>query len=370
MIRIDTPSTLRPLVTSGPTTSPTAAVAPPKPPAPTDAPWVQDAQLNGKRFGDLLDKQYRFRFTREGDASRAVPVSSGAMLRASLGSSIVREAEAAKHFVERAPGPGQLDGYSVSTSKDGYIANAIAIDMEDASSPLNQREQFPKAFAEAVRRYSELFDQDAPAFWNNGWINLAHTLDGPTIGMLSKEESGAFKALVLRHELEHAVTPMDLDLPSDEFDSDFRKLKGVNWLEEGLATTLAMWPGQIDEMIREAGLPGSKSLLTSSPNLRAMSIYPPFRATVQGLLEIAGISTSDPASHAAADQVLQGASVLRVPGRLADRIVEKYHLPVEDSDWVRTGIAKLGGDPAKLAPFLQEIVARGAQRANPPVVGS
>lgn len=173
----------------------------------------------------------------------------------------------------------------------------------------------------------------------------------------------------------------------------FGSLKPVNWLEEATAETLANWPGRLQATGKKMGVatlpalpePGeppddvmmaimntqmngnrftgedravvdawAKSTYGVTPRadldrlqlvglqLTGMGSYPTHHHAMQTLLAMGGIDPKAPASYGAARDLLQGTTITRVAGQLADRIIETNGVDPGKREQLRTMIRDVG----------------------------
>ena len=105
----------------------------------------------------------------------------------------------------------------------------------------------------------------------------------------------------LRHEAQHAVTPMPT-----------RRQRWSTWVEEGSAELLAAWPGRIEQMGSDVGID------VAAPGDRP---YVPFVRRLSALLGAAGIDAARPDHFQRAVELLQRVEHRHVPRAIAKAIV-------------------------------------------------
>jgi hypothetical protein len=184
-------------------------------------------------------------------------------------------------------------------------------------------------------------DQSKHAFaWYNG--QFQEIVLGPEVsrGLLTwirtpkqaTKQDNIFTAFVLRHELEHAVTPIG--------DRDYRQLQ---WMEEGTADTMARWPGAAAETARMLGMPYP----TRYDRLQFATKrggYPEWTDTIRVLLGAAGIDWKDPAQFDAASRLLQSRDSMQAPTMLAERIAKRNRMGADGQTRIERDIRRLDGD--------------------------
>lgn len=140
-----------------------------------------------------------------------------------------------------------------------------------------------------------------------------------------------FTAYVVRHELEHAVTPADGDV------FEFR------WLEEGTADTIARWPGVAAATARELGMPYPKRY-DKLEYRTSRGGYPEYVDSLRILLGAAGIDWKDPTQVDEAVELLQQRELRDVPAELATRIAKRHRLSPAERVRLERGIRRLDGE--------------------------
>jgi hypothetical protein len=234
---------------------------------------------------------------------------------------------------------GYIRGMSLTTSKAGYEAAALSgiIEKNVLDGEFTAAD---RAFvSRMLSRYARETSRHTLAWYDprTTWVTV-----GPDVSRIVEVQAlqpgrvspvqGIEAALVLRHEFEHAVTPAS--------DDDYERLK---WLEEGLADTLARWPGVAASTARSMGLPYPRRYLDRAYDSR-WSVYPAWVATVRLLLQAAAIDTTSPSALGAATRVLQGDDLGAVPARIAARIASKQGLSRRRQLQLQRGIERLGGN--------------------------
>jgi hypothetical protein len=141
-----------------------------------------------------------------------------------------------------------------------------------------------------------------------------------------------FTAYVLRHELEHAITPIG---------DDYAR---VQWIEEGTADTLARWAGAAAATARELRMPYPKRYDRREYRTNRGG-YPEWTDTLRILLGAAGVDWRRPGHLAAATELLQGADTGHVAERIAARIARRERLTARQRLVLARAIGRLDGDP-------------------------
>jgi hypothetical protein len=185
---------------------------------------------------------------------------------------------------------------------------------------------------------------------NTGWMDIgprvsAKLLDVIHSGAAAGRDAASEVALTALHELQHSITPHDPNT------IDERHV----WLEEGIAETLAWWPGQAAALRTRMGVPPRAGEVIDPwsvpPDSVASTEYRNNHRAIQQLVGLAGIEpvrddgTLDEAAFTKAQQLLQGDVVDRVPRALARAITRHHHLDRSNVDTIADLIVDTAGDP-------------------------
>ena len=154
---------------------------------------------------------------------------------------------------------------------------------------------------------------------------------GPRIDGESADEV----ALTMLHELQHSVTPPNPNTIDDRH----------VWLEEGIAETLAWWPGQAGALRERMGVPSRAGEVvdpfTAPPGSVASDEYRERHRSVQRLLGLAGIEpvredgAIDDAALTRARTILQGDEIEGVARNLSRAITRNLDLDPDDEPALR-----------------------------------
>jgi hypothetical protein len=189
-------------------------------------------------------------------------------------------------------------------------------------------------------------------------------------------------------------SPLPPELEREQATSPFESLKPLNWLEEGTADVLSSWAGVLPAAASRLGVPHLDELpdpafpedfslimavqsaasrgnrftpdervlvdkhidatygtparsdleriqMISMP-LTGLRNYPTHVSALHEVLHMGGIDATDPKQVDRATELLQGARITHVPGRLADAIIEQQHLKPEVREQLRVAIRDLG----------------------------
>lgn len=254
--------------------------------------------------GELLPQQARFRIVGEGPPEhRSVVAETRAAARLLEGSTREPTERIVRGLVSLAydrPGSAIIKGVALSTSRYGFALNRMMTDLVERMPPEvgPAGATPPKDLARELRSRLEDYRtqvDDVWAIYQDGWIDV-----GPRISRILRNhvrhpdtaEPAARRdhysaAYVLRHELEHAITPTATGTG-----------EGIGWLhEEGVADALARWPGAVAETARALGLRHLPAKLPAG--------YPEQRRVIRQWLRYAGIDTRRKEERSRADRLLQ-----------------------------------------------------------------
>lgn len=304
-------------------------------------PWIRDLEVSGGTYASKLPAQVRISFDGSGPIpSRDVTLQSRPAVELFAGTRRVR-AEGVLRGTQRLleDRDGLIRGMALTDSRGGAqaaaMANIVRLHVADGvTDPRHRRE-----LEGIVREVSSDLADHALAWYDFRFQDIVF---GPEIssGLMrwirtpgrTTPEENLHTAYVLRHELEHAVTP-----PTRYDDHQ------LEWLEEGSVDVLARWPGVAAGTARELGMtyPGRFERLPFEPRSAG---YPEWAATMRVLLAAAGIDTSDPAEFDAASELLQRKEVSQSPARIAAAIAKANRLGPAGRRRIERAIAGLDGD--------------------------
>lgn len=303
--------------------------------------WVRSIKVPGGTFGSTITRQVRIGIDGRGPVPmREVTLETRPAVVLFAGP----RRERAEHVLrgiqdvldERG---GLVRGISLAQSPGEAQAAAIAsvIRLRDVDSFEDPRDR-----AILTRLLADIgADQSEHAFaWYNG--RFQDIVLGPEVsrGLLTwirtpgkaTKQDNIFTAFVLRHELEHAVTPIG--------DRDYQQLQ---WLEEGTADTMARWPGAAAETARMLGMP-YPARYDRLQFATARGGYPQWTDTIRVLLGAAGVDWKAPGQFEAASELLQSRDSMQTPALLAERIAKRKRMGVDGQARIERGIRGLNGD--------------------------
>lgn len=212
---------------------------------------------------------------------------------------------------------------------------------------------------------------------------------------------------------EYLQDPLPKELEARQKADPFVSLKPLNWIEEGTADVLSTWAGVLPSTAAKLGIPSLAELpdpafpedfdvimaiqsaagrgnrftpeeriavdafnadqfgVAPRSDLDRMQMagmalgglrnYPTHVEGLHRLLGLAGLDPASPKDFSAASDLLQGARITHVPGRLADAIIARHELDPGRREQLRTAIRDAGEhvmtDPAAFSAAIGEIAA-------------
>lgn len=303
--------------------------------------WLRDLPVRGGTYGRVLPAQARITFDGSGSIpSRDVTLESKAAVDLFAGERRER-ADDVLRGVQRIleERNGLIRGLVLTDSYGGAqaaaISNVVRLHFaDDIDDPATRRL--------VVELIDEVSSELAGETWAWYSFKFQEVVLGPEISRglerwirtpdKATPEQNIFTAHVLRHELEHAVSPATL-LDDDQ----------LQWVEEGSADVLARWPGAAAETARELGMPYPKRYEKVAYEPRNAG-YPKWVATMRVLLGASGIDVKDPEAIDQAAALLQDGDVSGVPDRIAERIAKRNRLTMREQQQLAAGIRGLDGD--------------------------
>lgn len=318
----------------------------------TSTPWVAQTPVDDRHIGTILDEEVQIGIRGNGPMStrELVPLSSGAhkLLYGHDRDAAQRVFRGVLSTLDGQEGAATLRGLSLSSDQASFATNLLMSNVEAgffpdsvASKDAGQLEHSMRALIPSVQ---------AAKAQNTGWMDIGPRVseklrtviaDGPKASDADSTEV----ALTMLHELQHSISPHDPNTISDD----------AVWLEEGIAETMAWWPGQAAALRERMGVPVREGTTIDPWSVPADSVasteYRNRHRAVQGLLGLAGVSARledgsvDPKAHARAAALLQGDVVDRVPRNLARAIVTRHKLDPAREPAIREQIVATSGDP-------------------------
>lgn len=334
-------------------------------------PWIANEPVDGVPVKALIPQQVQVAFVGNGAGKRPVPLTPAAhdLL---YGSTRDNARQFFRGVVDSAVSTGSIDalrGMSLSTDLKGFTTNLMMSNIEAGYLPdttgANGRSQFFGTFLGVAKAAQGARAQ------NTGWLDVGPKVSSKITGIINQGASGVAHsdldevAIVLTHELQHAATPPGPKLKPHHV-----------WLEEGVAETLAWWPGAARSTLLNITATVPKSwrdpdVFTAEPHTLPSAEYQAGHKSVQGLLGLAGIrpyrddGSTDPASLSAARTVLQADHIERVPRNLARQMVKQHKLDPNLIDTLATKITAVNGRPEAVSSLEQWIRTQQRPAAQP-----
>ena len=144
------------------------------------------------------------------------------------------------------------------------------------------------------------------------------------------------------------------------------RLRAGQWLEEASVNMLSQWPGRITAAARAMGQPEPVA-----PTDPASAIYPAQTDAMRRLLPLAGVDPADPLQFEKASDLLQGAGLLQVPGRLAGAMARQHGLDPGTRNQLKDLIRSAGVnhqiEPERIAAridAIERLVKRSSTRSK------
>ncbi|MCB0879213.1 MAG: hypothetical protein KDC46_09575 [Thermoleophilia bacterium] len=307
-------------------------------------PWLRRVPVSGGTFGSTYNRQVRIGITGSGPIpEREATLETPAAIDLFAGARRER-AEDVLHGIERIleEQGGLVRGISMAPTRGGIEAAAMSSvirertvdDFGDAQSralitsylDVVSKELAGHAYAWYDPRYEEIVFGPVITNGLTMWIRTPKQ---------ATQKANIFTAYVLRHELEHAVTPLG-DAPG---------AADVQWIEEGTADTIARWAGAAATTASELGMPYPKRYEDREYST-SRGGYPEWTDALRILLGAAGADWRRPGDLDEASELLQSKDATHVPELLADRIAKRERLTKVERATLERGIRALDGDPA------------------------
>lgn len=315
-------------------------------------PWVARTPVDDRSVGGILQEEVQIAFTGDGPMStrELVPLTRGAheLLYGSHRDSARTALRGVLATLDGHQGAANLRGMSLSTDQASFATNLLMSNVEAGFFPDSVAAADEAGFERSM--VALIPSVKVAKAQNTGWIDLGPRVSeklrnvierGPNAGSADASEV----ALTFLHELQHSVSPHDPNTVAE---------KHV-WLEEGIAETLAWWPGQAAALRARMGVPTRPGETidpwTVPPDSVASTEYRNNHRTVQHLVGLAGVEpiredgTIDPDALSRAKQLLQGDVVDRVPRALARAITAHHRLDSGNVDTLAQLIEDTAGDP-------------------------
>jgi hypothetical protein len=413
-------------------------------------PWVAQTEVADTTVGEVAGRALQFAFEGTGaiDTWRITPQTSDAaqLLSGTRGPAIEQALRGIASTIRGHEGNTSFRGITLARSDVEYQVNSALNYIEGtriAPSYGFTTDDTPTSRAALQRAISDGQGvADGTAAQAPNWVNLGSFATRELVRLAGRADSpadariGTWLASMGAHEPQHTISPLSFEdvikpeyqnMAPEEMAADpvlakdpFAALEPLNWVEEGTADTLANWPGRIERVARNMGVPFSptpqapgvlpapiaaartaahgrgatfsaderalvdtwvKGEFNTAPQtdgdrfqLLAMHSngahnYPSHVAGMHLMLAMAGIDPKRPDDYAKADQLLQGGDITGTPGRIADAIIQHRRLDPELREQLQAKIRDAGADimsdPARMRAALADVVGlvKGAASA-------
>lgn len=329
-------------------------------------PWVANTPVDDVPISTVLDRSVQIAVRGEGPMSQRelVPLTTAAheLLHGPTRDGAHRVFRGILGELDGREGVANLRGFSLSPDEGAFATNLLLSNTEAGFLPDHVTAGDPKRFEQAM---VDLIPSVRVAkAQNTGWMDL-----GPRVSALTREliasgprattAAAQEVALTTLHELQHSVTPPDARTIDDRH----------VWLEEGIAETLAWWPGRASALIQRMGGPAHAGDVidpwTADPASVASVEYRQRHRTVQALLGMAGITptrddgTPDPGALERATRLLQGDDITGVARDLERAIGLRHGLDPSQVSGLRDRILDLRGDAVAASQLAAELEHTG-----------
>lgn len=302
--------------------------------------FVRDMRLTGgETFSKLIVRQVRIDIDGTGPIpERAVTLQTAPAVQLFDGPRRDRATEVL-HGMQRIleDRGGLVEGISFARTRGGVEAAAISGIVEEYPTT-----GFTSKADQAIIRYVLRDIATSLASGTYAWYDnrFQQIVFGPEIskGVLRWIEApdtttpaqNLFTAYVVRHELEHAVTPRG--------DSHGK----LDWMEEATADVIARWPGAAAETASELGMTYPKRFDKLAYETDRGG-YPAYVKTMRVLVAATGIDPTDPKQLDDVYELLQERELRDVPREIAARIAKRNQLTTAQRNAIERGISRLDG---------------------------
>lgn len=316
-------------------------------------PWIARTPVDDRSIGGILQEEVQIAVRGDGPMSgrQLVPLTNAAreLLHGHGRDGAQRALRGVLATLDGREGVNNLRGFSLSTDQASFATNLLMSNIEAGFMPDTSAAADAAAFERSM--VSLIPSVQAAKAQNTGWLDLGPRVSGKLRevidqGASTRSEDSTEVALTMLHELQHSVTPHDPNTISERH----------VWLEEGIAETLAWWPGQAAQLRERMGAPMRRGEVIDPWSVPSDSVasaeYRNRHRAIQQLLGLAGVSpvddagSLDPVALDRAQQLLQGDVVDRVPRNLARAIIREHRLDPAQEPVVRELIVDTAGDPS------------------------
>lgn len=330
-------------------------------------PWVAKTPVDDRTIAGVLDEEVQIGFRGSGRMSERelVPLTPAAheLLYGASRDGARQALRGVLATLDGQEGVANLRGMSMSSDDASFATNLLMSNVEagfiDDAASRGDAAAFEQSMIRLIPSVQVAKAQ------NTGWLDLGPRVSGKLREVVEQGErvEGAAAdevALTMLHELQHSVTPPNPNTIDDRH----------VWLEEGIAETLAWWPGQATALRERMGAPARRGEVvdpfTAPPGSVASDEYRERHRSVQRLLGLAGIEpvredgTIDDAAHARARELLQGGEIEGVARDLSRAITRNLRLDPEDEPALRDLILDTRGSAEAVSALAATLERRDA----------
>lgn len=267
---------------------------------------IADAQIGASTFSAALDSSARFEITGDGPliSREIIPVTTAAkqLLANKIGEPSLQFLRGMLAAADAREGQQILNAISLSSTPERFVANRIQSNRAlGRVQNKTEIERFATADLPLVAP-AHLEDDRILASYTRGALDigpdLSQIIAGTIIGKANADSTPQLAplrraaAMILSHEIGHAGSTLGPQEVVDE-------------LEEGIAETLARWPGSVDELANCVGwndlpIPGDDPATYTQARSYDGAVN-----KVHRILKSVGIDPSN-SPRSAAEQVLRG----------------------------------------------------------------
>ncbi|MEO6866653.1 MAG: hypothetical protein ABI200_01375 [Gaiellales bacterium] len=328
-------------------------------------PWVAQVPVDDRTVKGILNEEVQIGLRGEGPMRERelVPLSAGAreLLYGTHRAGAERLFRGVLSTLDGTEGVNNLRGFSLSTDQASFATNLLMSNVE-AGFIEDAAARGDEAGFEASMKWIIPSAKVAKA-QNTGWLDIGPRVSEKVRAVIEqgpqvRSDDATEVALTMLHELQHSVTPPDPNTIDDRH----------VWLEEGIAETLAWWPGQAAALRERIGAPGPAGEAIDPWSVPQDTVasqeYRNRHRTVQQLLGLAGVSPHNAdgsingSAHGRATQLLQVDEIERVPRNLARAITRQHSLEPSREPELREQILDVMGDPSALDTLRQQLGIR------------
>lgn len=325
---------------------------------------IASTKIGESTIGDAIERNANFAFLPppEGSDQRDIkPMTKTAeqVAQSPLGEKLVATMTAIEGLQQATQGSQLLTGIKLAVDDEGWIANRVETMLDNHPDLLDSAdmEGATKVALQLAEQARAELAADPGMKLSGGTLEIAPkgtvAFEKLWIGEqpLSTDEQ-AFMGVTLGRELQHAVTPAPADTTST-----------IQWVEDGTAEMLALWPGAATKVAQALGLadtPEGATALEATVNEwrnQALTATPSAQGnqSLMALLGAAGIDGSADTARDAAFQVLQGTELGGVPGSIAAALVGANKLPEEATGYIAGRIVETAGVPGNVTGLIAEL---------------